>query len=100
MSSDIFLTIDTIVLHGLEHVDRHSLEVALQESIHQYLAAHLDFHAADAAHLQLRITLPAVVTAECLGSALGESLVGAIAGSGETGDSVNTSQQQVTGNDA
>ncbi|SHO44174.1 hypothetical protein [Desulfopila aestuarii] len=86
MSGDIFLTIDTIVLHGLEHVDRHGFEVALEESIRQYLTANHCFHPADASRLQLQITLPAVLTAESLGSALGDRLAGSIGGSGESRD--------------
>jgi len=84
VNGDIFITIDTIVLHGLEHVDRHDFEFALEESIRQYFISHHDFHGADVTRLQLQITLPSVLTAECLGNALGERLAGAIAGSGES----------------
>ena len=59
MSADIYLHIDHLVLHDLEHVDRHALAAALRQALTEQLAAQPPLQAAELSHTATRITLPA-----------------------------------------
>ncbi len=74
MSGDIFLNIDTIVLHGLSHVNRHVLVEALQQALVEQLSLNQGLSATDLARARTNITLPNAFGAEQLGRTLGQSL--------------------------
>lgn len=81
MSHDIFLNIDTIVLRGLAHVDRHILAEALQQALVEQLSSNPTLTTADLSRVQTNITLPGHVSETQLGQALAQSLSGIITNS-------------------
>ncbi len=74
MSGDIFLNIDTIVLRGLNHVDRHALTEALQQALIEQLSSNPTLTDTDISRVRTNITLPTAFGAEQLGRTLGQSL--------------------------
>ena len=78
MSRDIFLNIDTIVLRGMDHVDRHELATALQQAMVEQLASNPQLIAADLERVKTHISLPGTFATEQLGQALAGSLSGII----------------------
>ena len=74
MSGDIFLNIDTIVLHGLHQLDRHALAEALQQTLMKQLSSKQELINTDLTRARTNITLPNNFDAEQLGQALGQSL--------------------------
>ena len=74
MSGDIFLNIDTIVLRGLNHIDRYALAEAVQQALLEQLSLHPTLTAADLSRVRTNITLPNNCGSEQLGMALGQSL--------------------------
>ena len=86
MSGDIFLNIDTIVLRGLQQIDRHALAEALQHALKEQLVPHQTFTAADLSRVRTSITLPGDCGSEQLGQHLARHL-----GSIVTNNSATTS---------
>ncbi|MCP4047404.1 MAG: hypothetical protein GY732_15615 [Gammaproteobacteria bacterium] len=99
MSGDIFLNIDTIVLRGLHHIDRHALETALRRVLQEQLSSNREFHATDLNRMRTKVTLPVTFTAEQLGQTLGQSLIDTFSQHEETENS-DGATQRVGENDA
>ena len=78
MSGDIFLNIDTIVLRGMDHVDRHALTEALQQALVEQLSSNPTLTTGDLTRVRTNITLPPNFGAGQLGRSLGQSLSGII----------------------
>ena len=78
MSRNIFLNIDTIVLRGFNHVDRHALAEALQQALVEQLSSNQELSATDLKRVRTNITLPTSFGAEQLGQTLGKSLSGIV----------------------
>lgn len=78
MSGDVFLNIDRIVLHGMDHVDGKALAAAMQQSLLEQLAANSISHPAAAARVRTEITLPKSCDTEQMGRVLAQSLYGVI----------------------
>ena len=74
MSRDIFLNIDTIVLHGLGNVDRQAMADALQLALRKQLASDQTLTAVELSRVRTSITLAEGFCAAQLGQALGKSL--------------------------
>lgn len=74
MNRDIFLNIDTIVLHGLGNVDRQAMADALHLALKQQLALDQTLTAVELSRVRTSITLAEGYCAEQLGQALGKSL--------------------------
>ncbi len=82
MSGDIFLTIDRIVLHGLDRIDRHALSEALQQALLDQLGQQSSLTSADLSRVRITISLPDNMGGEQLGQVLGQTLGGIIGNSG------------------
>ncbi len=87
MSRDIFLNIDTIVLRGFNHVDRHALAEALQQALAEQLSSNHELSATDLTRVRTNITLPASFGTEQLGQTLGQGLSGIITSNETTAQS-------------
>jgi hypothetical protein len=74
MSGDIFLNIDTIVLRGLQHIDRYALTEALQQALIEQLATNHKLRATDLSRVKTNISLPGEFNAAQLGHTLGLGL--------------------------
>ncbi len=74
MNGDIYLNIDTIVLHGLDHIDGHALEIAIRQVLEEQLSSHPNLHSTELARVQTDITLAPAHGAEQLGKSLGDSI--------------------------
>ena len=90
MSGDIFLNIDTIVLRGMDHVDRHALTEALQQALVEQLSSNPTLTTGDLTRVRTNIILPTVFGAEQLGQSLGQSLSGIISNNEVTGSKQKT----------
>ena len=81
MSRDVFVNIDRVVVHGLDHLDARDLAVALQDALAKQLAGtEAGSRAADIARVRTRIDLPHGCTAVQLGQALAGTLAGTMGG--------------------
>lgn len=78
MSGDIFLNIDRIVLHGLDHIDRNELQTALQEALTEQLSARTIAHPSETPRVRTELTLPASFSAGQVGRSLAQNLYGVI----------------------
>jgi hypothetical protein len=78
VSAGVFLNIERIVLHGMDHVDARALAAALQKSLSEQLAANPIHDAAASAWVRTQISLPESCNAEQMGRALAQSLHGVI----------------------
>lgn len=86
MGGDIFLNIDSIVLHGTGRIDRRGLENALRMVLEEHLSLKRTFQAADVQRVQTAVNLSlATVSGEELGRALGERLTATFAATGDGG---------------
>lgn len=95
MNHDIFLNIDTLILRGLDQVDRRALTEALQQALVDELLLDPALTAVDLSRVRTDITLPAAIDAEQLGQALGQSLGGIIS----NGEAAAGSDQKTTAGD-
>lgn len=83
MSGDVFVNIDRVVVHGLEHLNARDLAAALQDALAQQLAeVPVGSQAADVDRVRTRIDLPNGCTATQLGQALAGTLGGVIGDGG------------------
>lgn len=82
MSGDIYLTIDRIVLHGMDHIDRFALADALQQALSEQLFPVQAMTAAERSRFRADILLPTTFSAEQLGQSLGQTLSSIISDSG------------------
>ena len=82
MSSNIFLNIDTIVLHGLRHIDRHALAEALKKALSEQLSQKRELRGVELSRVTTTLSLPDNFAAEQLGVHLAQSLSGVISGDG------------------
>ena len=81
MSRDVFVSIDRVVVHGLEHLEARDLAAALQDALAEQLAATpAGGQSADIARVGTRIDLPHGCTAAQLGQALASSLADSLGG--------------------
>lgn len=80
MNYDIFLNIDTIVLHGLHYIDRHALAEALQKALSEELAEKKELRGVELFRVKTTLSLPNNCAAEQLGVNLAQSLCGVISG--------------------
>ena len=94
MSANIFLNIDTIVLRGLNHLDRQALVEALQQALLQQFETNPNLTTASLARVKTNISLPANFGTEQLGQALGQSLSTLIT---DTANTKSPSQQPESG---
>lgn len=78
MSGDVFLNIDRIVLHGMEHVDGKALAAAVQQSLLEQLIESPIHDPATQARVRAQISLPESCNAAQMGKALAQSLHGII----------------------
>ncbi len=78
MSRNIYLNIDTIVLRGFNHVDRHALAEALQQALVEQLSLNQELSATDLTRVRTNITLPTSFGTKQLGQTLGKSLSGIV----------------------
>ena len=93
MSSDIFLNIDTIVLRGLNHIDRHALAEALQQALVEQFSLNQTLTATDLSQVRINITLPTAFGAEQLGQSLAQTLGNIILNNEGTTNSVHETTQ-------
>jgi hypothetical protein len=82
MSGDIFLNIDQVRLHGLEHINPNELEAALQQALMEKLASGPVSLTSATPQLRTGIRLREPVTAAELGHSLAQSLYGVISDTG------------------
>lgn len=81
MSGDLFLNIDRIVLHGMDHVDGKALAASLEQALTEQLELNSDHQPAELARVQTQITLSDSFGAGQIGRALAKSLHGVISNS-------------------
>lgn len=93
MSRDIYLNIDTIVLRGLDHIDRHDLAKVLQQALNEHFSSNQDLRSLDLLQVRTNITLPTTIGAEQLWQNLAESLVGVIVGNEGTANKAQTTEK-------
>lgn len=79
MKTTINLSIERIVLHGLDQVDRYTLTEALQEALVKQLSSHPTLSSTNLPRVRTKITLSIDDGAEQLGQALGQSINNIIA---------------------
>lgn len=93
MSRDIFLNIDTIVLRGLNHLDRQALVEAVQQALLQQFESNPGLTTANLSRVSTNINLPANFGTEQMGQALGQSLSTLITNTAATKKSAAKSSQ-------
>lgn len=93
MSGDIFLNIERIVLHGMEHVDRFALADALQQALSEQHIPVQAITTAERSRLRADISLPTTFSAEQLGQSLGQTLSSIISEGGGGIDSGRETQR-------
>ncbi len=93
MSGDIFLNIDTIVLRGLNHVDRQALTEALQQALIEQLSSNPTLTDTNLSRVRTNITLPTAFGAEQLGQMLGQSLSGIVSRNEDLTNSTHNTKQ-------
>ena len=92
MNGDIYLNIDSIVLRGLNNIDRQTLVDAVQQALIEQLGADHNLTAVDLSRVRSNISLPNNCGAEQLGQLLAQSLSHIISNR----DATANSGQQIT----
>jgi hypothetical protein len=94
MSGDIFLNIERIVLHGLEHINRHELETALRKALLEQLASGSIGQSLVTKQVRTDIALPGSCNAGQLGQSLADKLCNVISTPGANTPPRNTGKQR------
>lgn len=84
MSGDIFLNIDRIVLHGMDHVDRHVFADALKQNLTKQLSQTQYWNTSQLPKLETHISPLATNNANLLGQSLAEAIGGILTDSQES----------------